>query len=626
MSAFNYQFKHIKSQVLFIILVVSSFFCISILLVNADECKNIQDLDDKAACYGEEKEEKEEEYESISKQLEDIRDQKNNITGQINNLASQISVTDEQISGIQNSINDVQDQLLIISENLNDRKTVLAEKTALRNSVIRNYYRKGKLTDLETFLGAAPIPAVAGVSVAADGTVLASEATSISGFQNAAFNYIFDKTLTEEALQIIAVLNTEIDSFESDKAEAESIKNELESEQNRMLAIKADLDAKRLAAEREAAALASQEGSYTSELASLSEEIAKLSSKQKEILNLKFGTENGTVGDYDSPKWTVPEPPFDNAFGAFSYGAYTHYRGMSQYGARGRANEGQDYKDIIEFYYDKDVKEKDDFPDRVVVDGHGELDFQYYLYGLAEMPSDWPMDALKAQAIAGRTYAYRFVKAGKSICTSQSCQVFLKSKADNPPSRWKEAVDKTKDEIIDGDTHAMYSSTTGGYIDDGIGWDGDWPGESYEKKGGSPWFYWAWYTQGTRFDSSSCGRGHPWLDEEEMADILNAWVVWRKGSGDEKSRISPVTTSCWGGNPYSLGDMADKADKYGEEYTDVSDVDVDIGNNGRTTKVTFKTNRGSVSIDGEEFKTVFNLRAPGYIAIKSRLYELKYED
>ncbi|MFZ5424398.1 MAG: SpoIID/LytB domain-containing protein [Patescibacteria group bacterium] len=282
---------------------------------------------------------------------------------------------------------------------------------------------------------------------------------------------------------------------------------------------------------------------------------------------------------------------------------------------------------MIKFYYKNDVKKADDFPSKVKVDGEGELDFQYYLYGIAEMPSDWPEDALKAQAIAARTYAYRYVKAGKSICTNQNCQVFLKSKANNPPERWEKAVDDTKGKIIGGDTHAMYSSTTGGYIDDGVGWDvsGSWPKDAYEKKAGSPWFYWAWWTKGTRFDSDSCGRSSPWLNEKEMADILNAWVVWRKGSNDDDKHITPVTTSCWGGDPYSVDEMAEKADKYGGKYSKVSDVDVDIGNNGRTTKITFKTDKGDVSIDGSEFQTVFNLRAPGYIAIKSRLYELKRE-
>ena len=94
-------------------------------------------------------------------------------------------------------------------------------------------------------------------------------------------------------------------------------------------------------------------------------------------------------------------------------------------------------------------KETPQYPDQEIkVSGYGEMSFQDYLYGLAEMPSDWPEDALKAQAVAGRTYAYNYAKQGKTICTTESCQVFLKSKSDNPPDRWKSAVDGTTGKIL----------------------------------------------------------------------------------------------------------------------------------------------------------------------------------
>jgi hypothetical protein len=111
-----------------------------------------------------------------------------------------------------------------------------------------------------------------------------------------------------------------------------------------------------------------------------------------------------------------------------------------------------------------------------------------------------------------------------------------------------------------------------------------------------------------------------------MADIVNAWVVWTKGSGDERDHISPVTTSCWGGDPYSISEMRDKADKYGDPYKKVTDVDIDISNGGYTSKVELKTDRGTVSIDGQTFKTVYNLRAPSYIAIRSKLFDFEKED
>ena len=110
-----------------------------------------------------------------------------------------------------------------------------------------------------------------------------------------------------------------------------------------------------------------------------------------------------------------------------------------------------------------------------------------------------------------------------------------------------------------------------------------------------------------------------------MADILNSYVVYTKGSSSEKGHITP-RSSCWGGDPYSLEEMAKKAEKYGSKYTSVSGVDVEVSSGGYTSKITFNTNIGSVSFDGPTFKTVYNLRAPGYLAIRSKIFDIKTQN
>ncbi len=578
-------------------------------------CSEIQDLDDRADCYANKIEDKQEKYESTSNKLGDIRGKMDNIEATINQYLSELNVTQAQIDELQSEINFISEELNIINENLSDRRGKLAEKIDFRNKVIRNYSKKRFKSDLEIFFAFNPF------------------GTNLTGFQYSSFSYIFNKSLTDDALQWIYLLNSEINTFETDRLEAETIISELEGTQNSLLSLKADVDSKKASAQNEFSNLEEEEEDYEEELFDLEQEIAELSSKQQAILNQKYGTESGSVGEYEPSEAKTPDPPFDPAFAAFSYGAYTHYKGMSQYGARGRAEKGKGYKDIIEFYYEEDVKEKDDFPSKICVEGYGEMDYQKYLYGLAEMPSSWDSDALKAQAVAGRSYAYRFAKKGLCICTTQNCQVFLKSKSDDPPGRWKDAVKDTKNKIIDGSTDASgygwYSSTTGGYINN-VGWDTKcggsscWPEDAYEKEGGSPWFRKAWYTKSYN-DNSNCGRSHPWLTEEEMADIVNAWVVWTKGSGSEKDRITPVTTSCWGGDPYSLDKMRDKANKYGKSYKKVKSISVDVSNGGYTSQVELETDNGTVKIDGQTFKTVFNLRAPSYVAIRSRLFDFEKE-
>ncbi len=591
----------------YVLIIVASFalslFLFPHLTVRAVDCDDYSKADDRIKCLEEKIEKKEDQYESTSKKLDDVKNQQEAISQQITDLSSKASVTEAELNNVQAEINKLSGLLAVLQENLKDRRTALSHKILVRDQAVRTFYQQGQLNAFEAiFLSAAP--------------------AGLNGFEYANHAYSIEKSINKESVRLIHNLNSEIGNFEKDKAEAEKIKASVEATQRQLVALKADLDAKKNQAQSEFNTLGAKKSDYESTLKSLSDEIESLSEKQQSIINAKSGGDNGTVGDFDSPEVDVPDAPFSPAFAAFSYGAYTHYKGMSQFGAKGRAEDGQDYEEIIEFYYDKGVKEEDDVPDEIEVQGYGKMDFQKYLYGLAEMPSSWPDDALKAQAVAARSYAYRYHKAGKSICTNEACQVFSKSKSDNPPDSWKEAVDDTKKEIIEGDAHGMYSSTTGGYIDN-IGWDkdGSWPGGAYEKKANSPWFYWAWYTQGYKMTSGSCDRDHPWLKSDEMADILNAIVVWDKGSGDEKSHISPV--SCWGGDPYSISEMREKAKKHGTSFSKVTSVDTAIGNNGKTSKVTFQTDNGSFSVDGDKFKTVFNLRAPGYISIKSRLYEMK---
>lgn len=357
---------------------------------------------------------------------------------------------------------------------------------------------------------------------------------------------------------------------------------------------------------------------------SLQGQIAALSAQQQAILAARTGTYTTSVGDvpladdFNASIGYKSKAP-GNSFAVFSFGAYTHRNGMSQYGAKKQAEEGRDYKEIIEWYYGRGVKKDDGMSGSIEVQGHGTMDFQKYLYGIAEMPASWDEEALKAQAVAARSYARR---ASKPICTTESCQVFSKSKSDNPPSAWKKAVDETNKEIIDGDVSAQYSSTAGGYLNT-RGWDttdgkgsGDWTSRAWESRANSPWFYKSWYRSGYSSSGASCNRSHPWLSESEFADIINAWIVrYKETGGVDQGRILPVTINeCaiggGGGNPYSMNELRDKGG-----VRSVSSVSVTHTSNGQTSNVKVSTNKGTLNIPGDQFKSAYNLRAPGYLRI-----------
>jgi peptidoglycan hydrolase-like amidase len=105
-----------------------------------------------------------------------------------------------------------------------------------------------------------------------------------------------------------------------------------------------------------------------------------------------------------------------------------------------------------------------------------------------------------------------------------------------------------------------------------------------------------------------------------MADIVNAAIVYTNGG--DASGILPIST-CLGSTGWSREQMAQEADNHGGKVTSVSGVSVNHSQSGVTSQVTFSTSKGSVSISGENFVKVFNLRAPGAIHLKSGLFNVE---
>ncbi len=104
------------------------------------------------------------------------------------------------------------------------------------------------------------------------------------------------------------------------------------------------------------------------------------------------------------------------------------------------------------------------------------LELENYLLGVVPMelgPEVWPqLEALKAQAVAARTYAWRnrgqFSEEGFDLCATPRCQVYGGATAEHPLS--DRAVWATRGEILvwDGDPiEAYYTATCGGHTEDG---------------------------------------------------------------------------------------------------------------------------------------------------------------
>ncbi len=107
-----------------------------------------------------------------------------------------------------------------------------------------------------------------------------------------------------------------------------------------------------------------------------------------------------------------------------------------------------------------------------------ETGYETYLYGLGEMPSSWPMAALQAQAIAGRTYALEKARrlgdrrsgCACTVYATVSDQAYIGYDKEAGPSgdRWVQAVSSTAGQAVlsnGAPIQAMYSSSSGGHTE-----------------------------------------------------------------------------------------------------------------------------------------------------------------
>ena len=413
----------------------------------------------------------------------------------------------------------------------------------------------------------------------------------------------------------------------------EQKKKELETEKVGLAKVKEETDV-------QAAFLQKEVGSAKKYQAELSKKIAELTVRQQQIIAEKFASLNLPTSLGGGPLYCTDDrkidPGFSNAFAFFTFGI-PHRVGMNQYGVYGRAKKGQSYQDILRAYFEGINFEKKDPNTKIKVQGYGEKKLEEYLLGIYEMPSDWPLEALKAQVVAARSYALAYTGGGeREICTTQACQVY---KGGNKGGDWEKAVKETEGEVVVKDGQAItawYSSTDGGYtyLSSDVGWsyrpwtkrlrdtDGeinsfsDLFNKAYDRD--SPCFYAA---QGFR---SEYGKS-AWLKEEEVADIANVLMLAKKDSGTQTHLSQPDRPNPDGVETWDRERVKQELKNRGSTpYSSVSNISIDWDKNlGKTTSITISGDGGTNSFDGSEFRNFFNLRAPANIQIVGPLYNVE---
>jgi stage II sporulation protein D len=173
----------------------------------------------------------------------------------------------------------------------------------------------------------------------------------------------------------------------------------------------------------------------------------------------------------------------------------------------------------------------------VIGAGQGYTAVQKYLMGLAEVPVSWPLEALKAQVVAARTYLTSKYSSGTGsyvVRTTSADQVyggFTQEKKDaDLGGNWRKAVVATDGQVIvDGSgrvIEAMYSSSMGGHTEDRQYVYGSY-GISYLKA-----------VDDSRWDNASDNPYRRWSKGFSTADLakrfgfdsVSSWSVPTRGS------------------------------------------------------------------------------------------------
>ncbi len=348
-----------------------------------------------------------------------------------------------QLSGINQKVTDITKQLKTFEDDIKKRETELAYTQTIFEQKTADQYKFMRVYDpIMPFL---------------------SSDTASSAFQEIV---IREKVANQNSVSIneyvsdIKTLNDNKNSLEKDKASLDAVQKQV----------------------------ASQTNFLAGEVAKVDSYLASISAKQQAFIQAKqdslgisrsaYNLKGGCASDINPFK----SPGFSPAFGFFTFGVPNRV-GMNQFGAKGRAEAGQNAQTILQAYFNADYTSGYNAGINIHVVGTNEFgqgfddnwNIEDYLKHLYEMPTDFPMEALKAQAIAARSYALAYTSNGAgSICPSQHCQV-VKRELNN--QNWIDAINQTAGIVLTNGGQpikAWFSSTHGGYefTSSDIGWSG----------------------------------------------------------------------------------------------------------------------------------------------------------
>ena len=556
---------------------------------------------------------------ALSDQLDDINTQLTQLSNELNEsvaatqpLQSQLDNEQKQIAGIKSQISGVETDIATKKKQINDGFTDLAQKEKILTATVRDFYVNSYYDDpILTFFSQASM----------------SDVTQTLAYQHAQ---------TDQDKSIITNIALTINDLQEEKTQLQQEESWLSTTQANLAVDSAKLNKIITGAQ-----------AYQ---AQLSNQIASLSAEQQQLIAQKYAslgiptTAYTASGGCSSDINPYKDPGFSGTkFGFFTYGVPNRV-GLNQYGAKGRAEAGENYTDILNAYYQNfQITSMSTSSTNITVNGTNDsgetfsnqsFTVENYLQHLYEMPSDWPAQALEAQAIAARSYVMHAIANGQTTVPPNTSFQEVKTELNAQP--WIDAVNATAGQVMTSGgqpIEAWFSSTHGGFVhaSSDIGWSAtsytktaqdtttqvnsfaDLQNDAFDKD--SPWFYCDW-------GSRSEDNGTAWLSSSDVADIANV-VLLSEADGSTTSHLSQIDKNL--PDTWSASQVQQELQNRNiTPYTSVSSVSVnaDFGS-GTTTTVIVSGNAGTHSFSGSDFKTLFNLRAPANIQIVGPLYNVE---
>jgi SpoIID/LytB domain protein len=551
---------------------------------------------------------KADELDDITKQLGDLNKSLQSSQAATHNNEQTLKNLTSQLNSIKNQVYAVEKEIAKKEKEVKEGEEALdAQKKVLQERTISYYKNMNKNSgSLATIL--------------------------LSGNISASLNdFFYQKTLLDQdrktILQVLAYIK-----------DLQTKKDSLEKESTKLEAIKSDVDKQSQFMANEVAKSKAFENQLQQQIATLNAKQQALIAAKQASLNIpkSAGTSQGGCSDDRDI-----DPGFSPRFAFYTFGT-PHRVGLNQYGAKGRAEAGQNAEQILKSYYNADYTTGYNQSVTIHVVGTNEYgqsfddnwSIEEYLKHLYEMPTTWPSEALKAQAIAARSYVLATTNNGaNSICPSQSCQVV---KREENSDAWKDAVNATAGIVMTNGGQpikAWFASTHGGYEHSSgdVGWnDTSWTknmrdttgdvnsfddlkNNAYDKA--SPWFYCDW---GARSQYAKTA----WLKPEEVADFVNVLSLAKRDSSIidhlyQVDKPNPAGTDTWDFERVK----SELRSRGGNPFNTISSVSVDWDKgSGKVTTIHLTGDAGDVSFDGGEFKGYFNVRAPANLQIVGPLF------